>query len=102
MANNNSGNVSVLFRNGDDTFQVAVMYGAGLAPKSIAVADFNGDGQSDLVVANEGSNDVSVLLASATVLSVPPSVMLWEKVLKPLQFLDPWQWATSTVTASLT
>src|SRR5262245_13024011 len=37
-------------------------YGTGASPYSVAIADFNADGQSDLVTANAGSNSVSVLL----------------------------------------
>jgi len=40
------------------TFRVA----AGSAPGSVEIADVNGDGKPDLVVANEQSNDVTVLL----------------------------------------
>jgi len=35
-------------------------FGTGTDPQGITVADLNGDGSPDLVVANEGSNDVSV------------------------------------------
>jgi len=34
----------------------------GTAPVAIAIGDFNGDGKSDLAVANSGSNNVSILL----------------------------------------
>jgi VCBS repeat protein len=34
----------------------------GIFPQSVAVADLNHDGLPDLVTANAGSNDVSVLL----------------------------------------
>jgi hypothetical protein len=37
-------------------------FGTHLAPISIAVADFNGDGNLDIAVANRSSNDISVLL----------------------------------------
>ena len=37
-------------------------FGTHLAPISIAVGDFNGDGFLDLAIANRSSNDVSVLL----------------------------------------
>src|SRR5216684_1815090 len=37
---------------------------AGYDPIFVAVGDFNGDGVPDLVVANEGSNNVSVLLGN--------------------------------------
>ena len=34
----------------------------GTNPVSVVVADVNGDGRPDLIVANKGSNDVSILL----------------------------------------
>ncbi len=34
----------------------------GTNPVAVVVADMNGDGRPDLIVANEGSNDVSILL----------------------------------------
>ena len=45
-------------------FNPAVNYGAGSAPRSVAVGDFNGDGRPDLVTANHSSNTVSVLLGN--------------------------------------
>src|SRR5581483_5668319 len=67
------GGVSVLFGNGDGSFQTAVQYPVGGNPTAVAVADVNGDGQPDLVVAafatydpntgySQGGNGVSVLL----------------------------------------
>src|SRR5215471_4653294 len=58
------GNVSILLGNGDGTFQPAHNLSAGKNPFSIAVADFNGDGRLDVVVANHGSGNVSVLLGN--------------------------------------
>ena len=48
--------------NGDGTFQAAVNYAAGTNPQALAVADVNGDGQSDVVAANADSGNISVLL----------------------------------------
>src|SRR5262249_42858225 len=64
LPNSFDSSVSVLLGNGDGTFQSAVNFGAGRAPVSVAVGDFNGDGVQDLAVANAVSNDVSVLLGN--------------------------------------
>src|SRR5207245_1727505 len=47
--------ISVLLGKGNGIFQAAVNYDAGTSPRSLAVGDFNGDGQLDLAVANYGS-----------------------------------------------
>jgi len=58
----NAGTVSILFGTGDGTFGRAVNYLTGLGPQSIAVGDFNGDGQPDLAITLfEGK--VAILLA---------------------------------------
>jgi hypothetical protein len=47
------GEVGVLLGNGDGTFQTAVAYpSGGYQAASVAVADVNGDGKPDLLVAN--------------------------------------------------
>src|SRR5262249_7005588 len=58
---NNSNNVSVLFNNGNGTFGNKVDYPAGASPRSVAAADFNGDGKPDLAVGNGGASSVNVL-----------------------------------------
>ena len=58
-----AGTVDVLLGNGDGTFQPAVAYGSGGEfPSSVVVADVNGDGKLDLLVANYGT--VGVLLGN--------------------------------------
>ena len=66
VANLNSGNVSVLLGNGSGGFSTAPgsPYAVGTFPASIATGDFNGDGIPDLAIANDGSNNVTVLLSS--------------------------------------
>jgi len=56
--------VSVLFGNGDGTFQTAVDYSAGSSPFGMAVGDLNGDGVPDLVVASHNSSTVLVFLGN--------------------------------------
>jgi hypothetical protein len=58
-----ANSVSVLLGNGNGTFHSAVNFAAGSYPVSVAVADVNGDGRPDLVVANE-TTTVSVLLGN--------------------------------------
>jgi hypothetical protein len=52
------GVVSVLLGNGDGTFQAPVTYSTGTGGfESVAIADLNGDGYPDLVVASECLSD---------------------------------------------
>ncbi|MGB9232931.1 MAG: VCBS repeat-containing protein, partial [Terriglobales bacterium] len=68
----NGGSIGVLLGNGDGTFQAAVSYNSGAErPFSAAVADVNGDGKPDLLVANQCAGNgsctngvVSVLLGN--------------------------------------
>ncbi len=59
----NGGSVGVLLGNGDGTFQAAVTYGSGGEANLVAVADVNGDGKPDLLLANI-NNTVGVLLGN--------------------------------------
>jgi len=66
------GVVATLLGNGNGTFQSAVVYASGGQYPSypsydIDVADVNGDGKLDLLVANAGSNTVGVLLGNTNV-----------------------------------
>jgi hypothetical protein len=54
----NRGLVAVLLGNGDGTFQAAQTYDSGgFLTNSVAIADLNGDGKPDLVVANICADD---------------------------------------------
>ncbi|MBI2926666.1 MAG: VCBS repeat-containing protein [Verrucomicrobia bacterium] len=46
------------------SFAAIATFGAGTNPVSVTVGDFNGDGKPDLVVANNASTNVSVLLGT--------------------------------------
>jgi hypothetical protein len=66
VANSGSNNVLVYTGNGNGTFDTTALndghgFFTGTNPVGITVADINGDGRLDLIVANKGSNDVSIL-----------------------------------------
>src|SRR5262249_39554059 len=67
-ANQQGGDVTVLLGDGTGKFTEAPHspFSVGTNPDSVAVGDFNGDGKLDLVVANNGSRNVSVLLGDGT------------------------------------
>ena len=56
--------MSVLLGNGDGTFQPQVTYAVGSTAHAIVAGDFNGDGRTDLAVANQAGDTVSVLLGN--------------------------------------
>ena len=56
--------VVVLLGNGDGTFTAGSMPPTGSFPTSLAVADFNGDGNADIAVSNDRSNTISILLGN--------------------------------------
>ena len=66
VANNGEGTVGVLLGNGDGTFRPAVIYASGASndARSVVIGDLNGDHLTDLVVANDSSNTVGVLLGN--------------------------------------
>ncbi|HZU29428.1 MAG TPA: FG-GAP-like repeat-containing protein, partial [Bryobacteraceae bacterium] len=66
VVNGSDGTVSVLPGNGNGTFQQQMVssIASGAGPASLAVGDFNGDGTSDLAVANQSVDSVSILLGN--------------------------------------
>src|SRR5205823_6400159 len=64
------GNAVVVYRgtgfdaDGRPTYAPPVTFPVGTNPVSVTAQDLNGDGVPDLLVANEGSNDVSVLFGA--------------------------------------
>jgi glucose/arabinose dehydrogenase len=62
VANAGSDSVSVLFGNGDGTFQPATNYGVGNEPKAVMAADLNGDGKIDLATCSQGDSKISILI----------------------------------------
>jgi hypothetical protein len=57
-----SNNVSLLSGDGNGSFAAATNYSVGSNPAALAAGDFNSDGKQDLVTANTGSADVTVLI----------------------------------------
>jgi len=51
-----NGKLGIFLGNGDGTFHQSAEYPIGFEPLSAAVADFDGDGHLDVVVANQGVN----------------------------------------------
>jgi FG-GAP-like repeat/Bacterial Ig-like domain (group 3) len=65
VPNSGDGSVAIMLGNGNGTFQAPLLYpSGGLTAVSVAIADFNGDGKLDLVVANYWSSTVGVLLGN--------------------------------------
>jgi polyvinyl alcohol dehydrogenase (cytochrome) len=59
------GSVTVLLGNGDGTFQTPSTYPGGANPSYLLAGDFNGDGRTDLAVADAGADNLSILLGKA-------------------------------------
>ncbi|HXD92980.1 MAG TPA: FG-GAP-like repeat-containing protein [Bacteroidia bacterium] len=74
-SNGNNHNVSVLLGNGNGSFGSASLFAAGTntQPTSVISADFNSDGNLDLVTANGGSSNVSLLLGTGVGSFITPS-----------------------------
>ena len=64
VANRDNMSVSLLFGNGDADFDIISQTTIALpsSPHAVTVADVNGDSNNDILTANWGSNDISVLL----------------------------------------
>lgn len=54
----------MLLGNGDGTFKSQTTLSVGTAPCSVASGDLNSDGNRDIVTANSGSNNISILLGN--------------------------------------
>lgn len=65
LCGSGAGGIGVMLGRGDGTFLPATFYDSGgVFPHSGAVADINGDGKLDLVVANRDSGTLGVLLGN--------------------------------------
>ncbi len=62
---NSVNTVNMLLGNGDGTFRSSGNQAAAGSANDLAVADFNGDGKADLIIANAAGGSMSVLLGAA-------------------------------------
>lgn len=62
MANSSSNTLSLFQGNGAGGFGAASSFSTGNQPRSVAIADLNGDGKPDFVIPNYGSNSLTILL----------------------------------------
>ncbi|HLY16683.1 MAG TPA: FG-GAP-like repeat-containing protein [Bryobacteraceae bacterium] len=68
IANHGDNTLTILLGNGSGGFAAAggSPIAAGMAPQSLAAGDFNADGNTDLAVANQGDNTITVLLGNGS------------------------------------
>ena len=75
VADEGNDTVSVFLGNGDGTFQTpATNYATGNSPVFVAVDDFNGDGVSDLAIANNGAPTSANTGSTVTILLGQPNI----------------------------
>jgi hypothetical protein len=74
LANISEASVSILLGNGDGSFAPQQKLIVGAAPRGIAVADVDGDGDTDIISTCFGSNNLRLLINDGTgVFSLAPS-----------------------------
>ena len=61
----NANKIAILLGNSDDSFQPPFYKDVGTFPRSVALADFNSDGNLDIAAANFGSFTVSLIFGNA-------------------------------------
>ncbi len=85
IANRGDNSVTVLLGDGKGGFAEAPgsPFPVGTEPWSVVVGDFNGDGKPDLAIANQGSNNVTVLLNNRPGPAAPASAKPRRTALAP-------------------
>ncbi len=100
VANAFGNDVSILIGNGDamGTFQPAVSFLAGFLPSSVVVGEFNGDGITDVAVADFDSN-VTILFGDNVTITGSSGSPQTAQVNEP--FVQPLQVTTSSAAAGI-
>ena len=66
IANEKTGDVSILLGNGDGTFGAMTSFPVGTTPGSISIADLNKDSFPDLITTDRGANSVVIRLGQCS------------------------------------
>jgi len=74
LASLDGSTFEILIGKGDGTFAPPVTYSVGANPIFVLQRDLNGDGKKDIIVVNQGSNDVSVLLGNGNGSFLPQKI----------------------------
>jgi Ca2+-binding RTX toxin-like protein len=72
--------VSVAMGNNDGSFQTATNEPAGTDPRQVVAADFNRDGNTDLITANSASGNVTLLQATPPTATITGSLNFGDQV----------------------
>jgi FG-GAP-like repeat/Abnormal spindle-like microcephaly-assoc'd, ASPM-SPD-2-Hydin len=94
--------VSVLFGNGDGTFQPPTTYPTGGENTYIAVGDFNGDKKPDLIVTDPLNNDILELLNTGALSFSPTTPLVFAPQLLGTESSEQTVSLTNTGTKSIT
>jgi hypothetical protein len=91
VVNDTDRTVSILFGNGDGTFQSQTLVSVGTEPTSLGSGDFNGDGRVDLITSNVCAGTVLLLSkGDGSFTRVDSSTGILARILAR------WPWVTST------
>jgi hypothetical protein len=106
-ANDVSNNVSVLLNTSTNTltasFGTPIPFNTAVNSQSIISADFNGDGKVDIAVANDGSDNVSILINGVPVVGITGMFIICSGSSTTLSGTNAftYTWSTNDTTSSI-